>query len=220
MVAFARRSPRARLYSLVPRSSQCPSISTRCSAFDFSQDALASSVFASSGRMSYLSNSKKTSFKASMAANSFGEGLGAAGPASGAAGAGAGAAVLGAAGVDGAVARGAGAGAGAGAADEAVVAGFFAQPPMISPTSSTDDNVACAARVSMTPPLDSALRSTFGTQSYHGRRGDQEGLVASLVPCVTCVVVRPSTDMKNNCQRPVRFDWNARCRPSGAQVAP
>ena len=31
------------------------------------------------------------------------------------------------------------------------------------------------------------------------------GLVASVVPCVSCVVVRPSTDMKNNCQRPVRF---------------
>ena len=155
MVAFARRSPRARLYSLVPRSSQCPSISTRFSAFDFSQEALASSVFASSGRMSCLSYSKKMSFKASMAANSFGEGLGAAGPASARRGAGAGAAVLGAAGVDGAVARGAGAGAGAGAggaAAEAVVAGFFAQPLMISPTSSTDDNVACAARVSMTPP--------------------------------------------------------------------
>src|SRR4029453_9467155 len=207
MVAFARRSPRARLYSLVPRSSQCPSISTRFSAFDFSQEALASSVFASSGRMSYLSNSKWTSFRASMAANSFGEGRGAAGPASGAGAAGA---ALGAADVDGAgcgaVVRGAGAAAGAGAGVAAVVAGFFAQPLMMRPISNSDDNVACAARVSMTPPLASALRSTFGSQSYHGRRGDHEGLVASLVPCVTCVVVCPSTVMKNNCQRPVRFD--------------
>src|SRR5258705_6722716 len=143
MVAFARRSPRARLYSLVPRLSQCPSISTRFSAFDFSQDALASSVFASSGRMSYLSNSKKTSFKASMAANSFGEGLGAAGPASGADGAGAGAAGLGAAGGGRAGARGAGAGpaAGAGAAAETRAAGLFAAPLMITPTTSTEHNI-------------------------------------------------------------------------------
>src|SRR5262245_17017075 len=100
MVAFARRSPRARLYSLVPRSSQWPSISTRFSAFDFSHEALASSVLASSGRTSYLSKSKWMSLRASTAAKSFGEGRGAAGPASGAGAAGA--AVLGAADGDGA----------------------------------------------------------------------------------------------------------------------
>src|SRR4029453_7852320 len=182
MVAFARRSPRARLYSLVPRPSQWPSISTRFSAFDLSHEALASSVLESSGRMSYLSNSKWMSFRASTAENSFGEGRGAAGPATGAR---PGAAVLGAADVDGAcgaAARGTGSGAGAGAAVAAVVAGFFAQPLMMRPISNSDDNVAYAARVSMTSPLASALRSTFGSQSYHGRRGDHEGLVASVVP--------------------------------------
>src|SRR5262245_2294371 len=102
------------------------------------------------------------SFRASTAVNSFGEGRGAAGPGSGA---GAGAAVLGAADVDGAcgaAARGSGAGAGAGAAVAAVVAGFFAQPLMMRPVSSSDDNVTYAARISMTSPLASALRSTFG----------------------------------------------------------
>src|SRR5262249_1215353 len=184
MVAFARRSPRARLYSLVPRSSQWPSISTRFSAFDFSHEALASSVLASSGRTSYLSKSKWMSLRASTAAKSFGEGRGAAGPASGAGAAGA--AVLRAPAVDGAcgaadgdggcgaAARGVGSGAGA-AADVAVVAGFFAQPLMTRPISSSDDNVTYAARISMTSPLASALRSTFGSQSYHGRRGDHEG---------------------------------------------
>src|SRR4030095_4614654 len=125
MVAFARRSPRARLYSLVPRSSQWPSISTRFSAFDLSHEALASSVLESSGRMSYLSNSKWMSFRASTAENSFGEGRGAAGPASGA---GAGAAVLGAADVDGAcgaAARGTGSGGGGGAGARAARSGLL-----------------------------------------------------------------------------------------------
>src|SRR5258705_2167986 len=73
MAAFARRSPRARLYSLVPRSSQWPSTRTRLS-FDFSQAALVSSVFASVGRMSYLSKSKNTSLRLSVARNSLGAG--------------------------------------------------------------------------------------------------------------------------------------------------
>src|SRR5258707_10147508 len=73
MAAFARRSPRARLYSLVPRSSQWPSIRTRLS-FDFSQAALVSSIFASVGRMSYLSKSKNTSLRLSVARNSLGAG--------------------------------------------------------------------------------------------------------------------------------------------------
>src|SRR5260370_23672968 len=73
MAAFARRAPRARLSSLVPRSSQWPSIRTRLS-FDFSQAALVSSIFASVGRMSYLSKSKNTSLRLSVARNSLGAG--------------------------------------------------------------------------------------------------------------------------------------------------
>jgi hypothetical protein len=58
------------------------------------------------------------------------------------------------------------------------------------------------------------------SESYHGKRGDQEGLVASAGPCVTCVVVKSSRSKKNTCHRPARFDWNAMWRPSGAQAAP
>src|SRR5256885_575413 len=46
MVLLARRSPRARLYSAVPRSSQWPSIRTSCSGCSRSQFALVSSVCA------------------------------------------------------------------------------------------------------------------------------------------------------------------------------
>src|SRR5262249_19939944 len=74
MVAFARRSPRARLYSLVPRSSQCPSTRTSMFSCDFNQAALASSTFAAVGRMWFLSKSKKTSFKAARAGKSRGPG--------------------------------------------------------------------------------------------------------------------------------------------------
>src|SRR5262245_16921234 len=73
MVDLARRSPSARLYSLVPRSSQWPSMSTRLS-LDFSHTALASRIFASPGRTSYLSKSKNTSFSSATATNSFGDG--------------------------------------------------------------------------------------------------------------------------------------------------
>src|ERR1700687_1997069 len=73
MAAFARRSPRARLYSLVPRSSQWPSLRTRL-ALDFSKAALGASIFASVGRMSYLSKSKNTSLRLSVARNSLGAG--------------------------------------------------------------------------------------------------------------------------------------------------
>src|SRR6267143_3625127 len=62
MVALARRSPSERLYSLVPRSSQWPSMSTSMVALLFSHAALASSALASAGRISYLSKSKLTSF--------------------------------------------------------------------------------------------------------------------------------------------------------------
>src|SRR6266852_4594963 len=74
MVAFARRSPSARLYSLVPRSSQCPSTRTSMFSCDFNQAALASSVLASLGRTSYLSKSKKMSLRSAIAANSRGTG--------------------------------------------------------------------------------------------------------------------------------------------------
>src|SRR5207253_8847279 len=64
----------ARLYSVVPRSSQWPSMSTRWFGFDFSQPALVSSIFASPGRMSYLSKSKWMSFSSAIDTNSLGAG--------------------------------------------------------------------------------------------------------------------------------------------------
>src|SRR3989442_8329906 len=74
MVDFARRSPRARLSSLVPRWSQCLSMRTSRSAFALSHAAFASSIFASSGRMSYLSKSKWMSCRSRTATNSEGTG--------------------------------------------------------------------------------------------------------------------------------------------------
>src|SRR5258708_33665936 len=122
MAAFARRSPRARLYSLVPRSSQWPSIRTRLS-FDFSQAALVSSIFASVGRMSYLSKSKNTSLRLSVARNSLGAG-GEVGPVvEGATGDGV---IEGEGVVEGAAAEGEPVG---GGAEAAVVAGRVGQPP-------------------------------------------------------------------------------------------
>ena len=53
-VASARRSPSARLYSFVPRSSQCPSIRMRALGFSFSHPALVSRMRASAGRMAQL----------------------------------------------------------------------------------------------------------------------------------------------------------------------
>src|SRR5581483_9143125 len=131
MAALARRSPSARLYSLVPRSSQWPSISTRLS-FDFSHAALASRVFASLGRMSYLSKSKKTSFRFSVARNS----LGAGGV------------------VDGAAAEGAGDPVGGGA-EAAVVAGRFGQPTRKRERASTGtaNSSALPRRGAMSPIL-------------------------------------------------------------------
>src|SRR5262249_26920173 len=73
MAAFARRSPSARLYSGVPRSSQWPSMSRRARGLDLSQLALASSVFVSAGRTSYLSKSKLMSLSAEFSANSRGD---------------------------------------------------------------------------------------------------------------------------------------------------
>src|SRR5215510_9401204 len=143
IVDLARRSPSARLYSLVPRSSQWPSMRTRLS-LDFSHAELASRIFASLGRMSYLSKSKNTSFSSATATNSFGdgrvpgvdvldpapedpapEGVGAA-VVSDEPEVGAGAAVM----LPGVVAA---APVGAGAAETCVVAGRLAQPVALTP---------------------------------------------------------------------------------------
>src|SRR2546430_7867056 len=66
------------LYSVVPRSSQCPSISTGVAGFVLSHSAFAARVFASSDRMSYWSKSKKIGFTAAFSVNSFGPGRAAA----------------------------------------------------------------------------------------------------------------------------------------------
>src|SRR5581483_8118598 len=150
MAALARRSPSARLYSLVPRSSQWPSISTRLS-FDFSHAALASRVFASLGRMSYLSKSKKTSFRFSVARNSLGAG-GVVVPAVGGA---TGDGVIDGDGVvDGAAAEGAGDPVGGGA-EAAVVAGRFGQPTRKRERASTGtaNSSALPRRGAMSPIL-------------------------------------------------------------------
>jgi len=62
--ARARRSPSAVLYSLVPRSSQCPSMSSSCLGFALSHAALASRILASAGRTLERSKSKWMSFSA------------------------------------------------------------------------------------------------------------------------------------------------------------
>ena len=54
----ARRSPRAWLYSVVPFSSQWPSISSTVSAFSFSHSASPARVSAASDRSAALSKSK------------------------------------------------------------------------------------------------------------------------------------------------------------------
>src|SRR5215831_5763399 len=100
MAALARLSPRARLYSAVPRSSVLPSISTRLSPFDLSHAAFPSRILASPGRMLYLSKSKWIDLRFGFFSNSLGfaigagAGAGAGGAACGAAGAGATAAVV------------------------------------------------------------------------------------------------------------------------------
>src|SRR3984893_16268522 len=150
MAAFARRSPRARLYSLVPRSSQWPSIRTRLS-FDFSQAALVSSIFASGGRMSYLSKSKNTSLRLSVARNSLGAGGEVGLAVDGATGDGV---IEGDGVVDGAAAEGVGAPVGAGA-EAAVVAGRFGQPTRKSERASTGtaSSSALPRRCAMSPIL-------------------------------------------------------------------
>src|SRR5215472_17048471 len=102
MAALARLSPRARLYSAVPRSSVLPSISTRLSPFDLSHAEFPSRILASPGRMLYLSKSNWIDLRFGFFSYSLGfaigagagAGAGAGGAACGAAGAGATAAVV------------------------------------------------------------------------------------------------------------------------------
>src|SRR5262245_27210626 len=125
MADLDRRSPSARLYSEVPRSSQWPSMSTSWLGLALRWAALASSTLASAGRMSALSKAKKICLSASLARYSFG----------GAGGGGVGAATGGGVGA-GAGAGGGGAGAGGAAAGggtgggalACVIWGRFGQP--------------------------------------------------------------------------------------------
>src|SRR5712692_8933969 len=120
MAALARRSPRARLYSLVPRSSQCPSISASWSGWALSHAALASSVLASPERIADESKAKYTGLRASLILySSAGAGAGGAGAGAAASGAGAGAGA-------------AGAGAAGGGADATVIPGRLGQPVISS----------------------------------------------------------------------------------------
>src|SRR5690242_3899027 len=167
MVALARRSPSARLYSLVPRSSQWPSMSTRLS-FDFSHVALVSRIFASLARMSYLSKSKNTSFRFSVARNSLGAG-GVVGEVDGATGDGV---IEGDGAVDGAAADGAGEPVGGGA-EAAVVAGRFGQPTRKSERASTGtaNSSALPRRGAMSPILlEVFISPRFCIQSILSRK--------------------------------------------------
>src|SRR6266850_6660962 len=134
MAALARRSPRARLYSLVPRSSQCPSISVSWPGLAFSQATLASSVLASAGRIADESKAKYTGLRASLILySSAGAGAGGAGAGVAASGAGAGAAGTGV---------GAGAGAAGGGAEATVIPGRLGQPVSSSNRATADNTRA------------------------------------------------------------------------------
>src|SRR5574341_166464 len=77
--ALARRSPRARLYSNVPRSSQWPSIVSFARGFVFSQVTLMSRAAFWSFRIWNLAKSKKTSFSGDAAGTAAGVGAAGAG---------------------------------------------------------------------------------------------------------------------------------------------
>src|SRR5262249_12111501 len=58
-------------------------------------------------------------------------------------------------------------------------------------------------------------------QSYHGSRGDQEGLVDYVEPRVMAIASDdPSASTAYRLNAPRRFDWNTRWRPLGAHAAP
>src|SRR5260370_2599836 len=174
---FARRSPSARLYSLVPRSSQWPSIRTRWFALDFSHEAFASRTFASSAPMSYLSKSKWMSFSSATDMNSPGAGrtVAARGAGPGVEGGGP-PGPVGPAGPDGPGPAAAGGEAGGGA-DADVVAGRFAQPTKMTATSTSDIIVRFKRRVTMTPPL---IASRACSQSLRHRITADAGTMQDL----------------------------------------
>src|SRR5688572_28810766 len=62
LTAMARRSPRARLYSGVPRSSQCPSMVTTQLEYFFSTSAFSAAVARPASSSSALSTPKNTGF--------------------------------------------------------------------------------------------------------------------------------------------------------------
>src|SRR5262249_56197223 len=72
--ALAGGSPRAGLYSLVPRSSACPSIRTGWLGFPLTHGELVSSTVAASEPISARSNAKWMSFNSTAATNSRGDG--------------------------------------------------------------------------------------------------------------------------------------------------
>src|SRR5262245_31268143 len=175
MAALARRSPRARLYSTVPRSSQCPSISTSWPAFALSQLAFSSRTFEASGLMLYRSKSKKMSLTLALTAKSLGAGravgAGVAGAAVGAGGGGAGAATMVSLTVS-CTTTGAGA-AGGGGADAWVMAGRFAQPAVAMTATRSETPRRFTTRVTMSPPWTMSGRSTariLSRQSGRPRR--------------------------------------------------
>src|SRR5262245_45919187 len=176
-----------------------------------SQAALASRILVSSARTSYLSNSKWISRSSGTAVNSLvatravGEAPAASPPAPVVAPLEAAAAApprvpapvvasdVTAAGcppvIDGAEAL-----LGAGA-DAWVVAGRLAQPAKATDRTSNVTTTALQPRLTMIPPF--ALTARLGAKSsYHGNRGDHDGLVLSSVPCVTGVCSDPSASIE------------------------
>src|SRR5215510_10766018 len=162
-VAFARRSPRARLYSAVPRSSQWPSIKTSSLGLAVSQAAFASRIFASPGRMSALSKSKWMGLSAASAWYWLG----------GAGGCGAGAATGGAGAGAGVGATGAGVGAGAGGAvatvgggaDATGTNGRFAHP-LTTKTTATLVSKATLVRINLLSVSPATYIMTMETFAY------------------------------------------------------
>jgi len=98
------------------------------------------------------------------------------------------------------VAVGAGALLGAGA-DACVVAGRLAQPARATVMTSIETITALQPRLTMIPPC--ALKARRGAMSsYHGSRGDHDGLVHSSGPRVIAVCSDPSTSIEKTCHAP------------------